>query len=182
MACVLGCRKYNPKIASWCGRRVKFSAKRGCKRFQNLQTFSKQAGEPRKTMLRLRIEWRPQPGNTSLRVSCTTFAHPIVQGLPAAFFENNPCFCVVFRDYLLYLPQTWSSSPGCGSGLIGNRVQIPDSPAAVKHREIPSICATGPSGREGFGKGVSQKTCQVDSMSKNPEEWVFDFDRVSQKS
>lgn len=128
------------------------------------------------------MEWRPQPGNTSLRVSCTTVAHPIVQGLPAALSENNPCFCVVFRDYLLYLPQTWSSSPGCGSGLIGNRVQIPDSPAAVKHREIPSICATGPSGREGFGKGVSQKTCQVDSMSKNPGDWVFDFDRVSQKS
>ena len=46
-------------------------------------------------------------------------------------------------------------------GLKGNRVWIPDSPAAVKLRRTSwnNTIATGSSDREGFKMGVSQKTC-----------------------
>ena len=46
-------------------------------------------------------------------------------------------------------------------GLKGNRVWIPDSPAAVKLRRTSwnNTIATGSSDREGLKMGVSQKTC-----------------------
>lgn len=46
-------------------------------------------------------------------------------------------------------------------------MKIGDSPATVKFRNVPNISATDIAfaGREGFGTGISQETCRIDSTS-----------------
>lgn len=46
-------------------------------------------------------------------------------------------------------------------------MKIGDSPATVKFRNVPNISATdiASAGREGFGTGISQETCRIDSTS-----------------
>ena len=63
--------------------------------------------------------------------------------LSGATFKKVIYSFVLERNVVL-LPPIGSQGPFGSRGLKGNRVKIPDSPAAVKLRKIPNISATGP--------------------------------------
>ena len=85
------------------------------------------------------------------------------------FFGINPYLC----------PQIWFSVPRAGEEM---KRESGANPGQSRCCEAPRRFRTSQplirKGREGFGTGVSQKTCQVDSMSKDPEGWAFDFGGV----
>ena len=85
------------------------------------------------------------------------------------FSAPKNCF-LRFRSYLC--PQIWFPEPRCGegikreSGVNPEQSRCCETPFTVRISRPLILCD-----REGFGSGVSQKTCQIDSIPLCPEGW-----------
>ena len=70
--------------------------------------------------------------------------------LQATLFSSFPLRLII--KSIIFAPN-WFRIVYLLFGLKGNRVQIPDSPAAVKPRDVPNISATAPRGGKASGQG-----------------------------